>query len=79
MCFPAERLLFPHDPESFPIFPVTVVDMITGQQLREARLRRGWSQGQLADKLGVTERSIGNWERRGIPATQQVRIADVTR
>ncbi|MGN8689448.1 helix-turn-helix transcriptional regulator [Lactobacillus amylovorus] len=53
--------------------------MITGQQLREARLRRGWSQGQLADKLGVTERSIGNWERRGIPATQQVRIADVTR
>lgn len=37
--------------------------MITGEQIREARKRAGWSQKALADKVGVVERTVGGWER----------------
>lgn len=51
--------------------------MITGQQLRTARERRGWTQEQLAKELGVTFRSVGNWERGEVPANREARIRDV--
>lgn len=37
--------------------------MLTGDQVLAARTRAGMTQQQLADKLGVTQRSVGNWER----------------
>lgn len=40
--------------------------------LREARIRNGFSQGELAEKLEVAQATISNWERgRGAPSTQQ--------
>lgn len=54
-----------------------VVLVITGQQLRRARERRGWTQEELASRLGVTFRSVGNWERGDVPANRQERIRQV--
>lgn len=34
------------------------------ERLRSIRLRRGWSQDVLAEKLGVKPSSVGNWESR---------------
>lgn len=51
--------------------------MITGEQLRRARERRGWTQEQLAEAVGVTFRSIGNWERGEVPASREARLRDV--
>lgn len=51
--------------------------MITGAQLREARESRRWTQEQLAEAVGVTLRSIGNWERGSVPANREARIRDV--
>ncbi len=31
--------------------------------IRQLRHERGWSQGELARKLGVTPAAISNWER----------------
>lgn len=36
---------------------------ITADQIREGRNRRGITQQELADELGVTTRTVGNWER----------------
>lgn len=36
---------------------------ITGDQIREERERRGWTQQQLAQLLKVSMRTVGNWER----------------
>lgn len=37
--------------------------MLTGDQVLAARTRAGLTQQQLADQIGVTLRSVGNWER----------------
>ena len=37
--------------------------MLTGDQIKNARQRAGWSQEELAAKVGVSMRSIGNYER----------------
>lgn len=37
--------------------------MIKGSDIRDARNRAGISQEQLAERVGVTLRTIGNWER----------------
>ncbi|MBD2760045.1 helix-turn-helix transcriptional regulator [Yimella sp. cx-573] len=37
--------------------------MLTGDTIRLARQRAGWSQQELAEKVGVSMRSIGNYER----------------
>ena len=37
--------------------------MITGQQIRSARERAGLTQEQLAQRVDVSLRSVGNWER----------------
>lgn len=35
----------------------------TGQNLRQARARRGWTQKDLAEHLGASLRSVAAWER----------------
>lgn len=37
--------------------------MLSGEQIRQARQRAGLSQAQLASIVGVSQRSIGNYER----------------
>lgn len=47
-------------------FPTRVKDseaMITGEEIRRARQRAGWSQGELAQRVGTSQRTVGNWER----------------
>lgn len=41
----------------------TNVDRVVGQQLRQARLRKGWSQQQLADRLGVSYQQVQKYEK----------------
>ena len=40
-----------------------VITVIVGERIKEARLRAGLTQRQLAEKLGVPYQSIGQWER----------------
>lgn len=52
--------------------------MTTGDEIRTARQRAGLTQQELASRIGVSMRTIGNWER-GETVTQRhaARIADV--
>lgn len=34
-----------------------------GPMIKSARIRKGWSQAELADKAGVSQAAIGHWER----------------
>ena len=34
-----------------------------GERIKDARLRKGWTQQQLADAVGVSQPAIGLWER----------------
>ena len=34
----------------------------TGERLRDARGRRGWTQQELADRIGAAKRSVTSWE-----------------
>lgn len=36
---------------------------MNGDQIRAEREARKWTQQQLAEKLGVGQRTVGNWER----------------
>jgi len=36
-----------------------------GERIKEARKEREWSRGKLADKLGISERTILRWELKG--------------
>ena len=47
--------------------------------MRDARVAAGWTQEQLADRLGVTLRTVGNWERANPPAASQARLRAVLR
>lgn len=52
--------------------------MLTGDQLFAARTSAGMTQQELADAVGATQRSVGNWERaERVPraAEQRVRSA----
>lgn len=51
--------------------------MITGDQIRDARVAAGWTQEQLANRLGVTLRTVGNWERSTPPKVAQARLRSV--
>lgn len=45
------------------------------KNLREARIRAGLSQGELAEKLGAAQPTISNWEReKGEPSEEQKKI-----
>lgn len=48
-----------------------------GRNIREQRVARGWSQRELANRVGVTPQSVSKWEK-GLSApsrTHQSRIA----
>lgn len=45
-----------------------------GKVLREARIRAGLSQAELAEKVGVTQATISNWETIALPAEQRDRL-----
>lgn len=52
--------------------------MITGEQIRAARKRAGLSQGRLAELVGVSMRTVGNWERgESSPGIAEPRLQDV--
>jgi transcriptional regulator with XRE-family HTH domain len=36
---------------------------VDGDQIRARREARGWTQQQLAQEIGVGQRTVGNWER----------------
>lgn len=39
-------------------------NLVTGRQLRAARVLAGLTQYELAEAMGVTERSVRHWEKR---------------
>lgn len=48
---------------------------VSGDNIREARERAGLTQEQLAQRLGVTMRTVGNWERGAtVPKSRQAAI-----
>lgn len=52
--------------------------MTTGDEIRLARQRAGLTQQELAQQIGVSMRTIGNWERGDtVPQRHAARIADV--
>ncbi len=52
--------------------------MINGTEIRAARERAGLSQGELGALVGVTLRTIGNWERgETIPRNREAKIRQV--
>lgn len=52
--------------------------MTTGDEIRTARQRAGLTQQQLATQIGVSQRTIGNWERgETVPQRHAARILDV--
>lgn len=54
--------------------------MITGQEIRAARKRAGLSQEKLAQLVGVSQRSIGGWERgESSPGVAEGRLLAVLR
>lgn len=36
---------------------------MNGDEIRQARERSGWTQQELAERIGVGMRTVGNWER----------------
>lgn len=53
--------------------------MIVGEQLRNARQQRQFSQEQIAEKLGVSRQTVSNWETsRSYPDIERVmRLAEI--
>lgn len=48
--------------------------MSVGKRIKEARVARGWSQGQLGERAGVSQTGISSWERgRTEPTRDDVR------
>lgn len=66
------RLNCPRVGFSFLNFPGRGGDaVITGQQLRDARSRAGWTQRELASRVNVTLRTVGNWENARVPSHRE--------
>ena len=40
---------------------------MTGEELRRIRKRLGWTQVQLADRVGVVANTVARWERNEVP------------
>lgn len=52
--------------------------MLNGDEIRQARSRAGWSQADLAKAVGVSMRSIGNYERgETVPRNKAERLSQV--
>lgn len=53
---------------------VTSGDTFVGQRIKEAREARGLGMGELARRLGVNRKTVGNWERHGqVPTIARIR------
>ncbi|OII10500.1 hypothetical protein BIU97_10250 [Curtobacterium sp. MCBA15_009] len=52
---------------------------ISWMKLRDARQLHGWTQGQLADELGVHQKTVANWESKGVPPRQAYKVQRVLR
>jgi transcriptional regulator with XRE-family HTH domain len=46
-----------------------------GQRLRSQRIRLGWTQEDLARKLGVSQKLLRSWEKRNVDPWGQNRVA----
>ncbi|MGC0143188.1 helix-turn-helix domain-containing protein [Pseudactinotalea sp. Z1732] len=52
--------------------------MINAQEIRDARQRGGMTQAELAQRVGVSQRTVGNWERgESIPRNRAAKIRAV--
>lgn len=52
--------------------------MISGDHIRAAREAAGLTQQQLANALGVTLRTVGNWERgESVPRNREAKIRSI--
>jgi transcriptional regulator with XRE-family HTH domain len=47
---------------------------ITWMNLKDARALRGWTQAQLAEALGVHQKTIVNWESTGVPPKREYMV-----
>jgi transcriptional regulator with XRE-family HTH domain len=50
--------------------------VITGTQLRQARTLRGLSREELATLLGVSLKTVGNWERGNVPPEREALVRE---
>lgn len=51
---------------------------MAGNEIREARERIGWTQEQLGTQVGVSGRTVGNWERgTSVPRNRLAMLRDV--
>lgn len=48
--------------------------IITWTELKDARALRGWTQQELADALGVHQKTIVNWESKGVPPKSAYKV-----
>ncbi|MEO3946744.1 helix-turn-helix transcriptional regulator [Gorillibacterium sp. CAU 1737] len=47
--------------------------LILGERIKTSRISRGWTQEELAGKIGTTKHVISNWERnKGNPDPEQI-------
>jgi DNA-binding XRE family transcriptional regulator len=51
--------------------------VITWTELKDARALRGWTQQELADALGVHQKTIVNWESKGVPPKSAYKVQRV--
>ena len=48
-----------------------IVQQADGERMRRGRIKNAWSQSELGAKLGVTQKTVSNWENgRGGPGPQ---------
>lgn len=81
--FPSDPLFYEPGPETLkgshisfsppPRFPASDVPIDFGDRLREARLKRGWTQARLAARSGVGRETVARLERgRRVPSSDTV-------
>ena len=51
--------------------------IITWTELKDARALRNWTQQELADALGVHQKTIVNWESKGVPPKSAYKVQRV--
>lgn len=50
--------------------------VITGEQLRAQRVRRGLNRDQVAEVLGVNAKTISNWEGSNVPTARESQVRE---
>ncbi len=51
--------------------------IITWTELKDARALRNWTQQELADAIGVHQKTIVNWESKGVPPKSAYKVQRV--